>query len=95
MTEVQSRASRYLPTKFYWHQMKRDVVDWVGTCGSCSRRSRPVGCGHGAPLQVTWNGYPFERIAMDLIPGLPETASGNKHILVVIDYFTKWVEAHP
>ena len=44
---------------------------------------------------MTWSGYPFERIAMDLIPGLPETINGNKHILVVVDYFSKWVEAYP
>ena len=32
---------------------------------------------------------------MDLIPNLPETANGNRHLLVVVDYFTKWVEAYP
>ena len=32
---------------------------------------------------------------MDLIPNLPETLSGNRHILVIVDYFTKWVEAFP
>ena len=81
--------------RFYWHGMKRDVHDYVASCKSCSQRSRPVGRGKGAPLQVTWSGYPFERIAMDLIPGLPETINGNKHILVVVDYFSKWVEAYP
>ena len=84
-----------LMERFYWHGMKKDVQDYVGSCDSCSRRARPVGRGVGAPLQVTWSGYPFERIAMDIIPGLPETNNGNKHILVVVDYFSKWVEACP
>ena len=84
-----------LRARFHWYQMKRDVGDWVGSCESCSRRSRPVGRGLGAPLQPSWAGYPFERIAMDLIPGLPETSNGNRHLLVVVDYFTKWVEAYP
>ena len=75
--------------------MKRDVEDYVASCESCSRRARLVGRGQGAPLQTTWSGYPLERIAMDLIPNLPETANGNKHLLVVVDYFTKWVEAYP
>ena len=26
---------------------------------------------------------------------LPETARGNKHLLVIMDYFTKWCEAFP
>ena len=81
--------------RFYWHGMKRDAQDYVASCESCSKRARPVGRGKGAPLQVTWSGYPFERIAMDLIPGLPETTNGNRHILVVVDYFSKWVEAYP
>ena len=36
--------------------------------------------------------YPFEKIAIDLMVPLPETLTGNKHLLVVCDYFSKWVE---
>ena len=32
---------------------------------------------------------------MDLIPSLLESVGGNCHILVVVDYFTEWVEAYP
>ena len=89
------RTYEQLHRRFYWHGMKRDVQDWVASCVSCSEKNRPVGRGRGASLQSSWAGYPFERIAMDLIPGLPETQNGNKHILVVVDYFSKWVEAYP
>jgi len=89
------RTTSQIQKRFFWHGLSRDVEDWIGSCESCSRRSRPIGRGVGAPLQVTWSGYPLERIAMDLIPGLPETANGNRHILVIVDYFTKWVEAYP
>eukprot|EP00117_Sycon_ciliatum_P034902 scpid20142/ scgid26552/ Retrovirus-related Pol polyprotein from transposon 17.6; Protease; Reverse transcriptase; Endonuclease len=90
-----TRTYHQIQSKLFWYGMKRDVEDWIGSCASCSRRSRPVGRGSGAPLEVTWSGYPFERVGMDLIPGLPETDAGNKHILVIVDYFTKWVEAYP
>ncbi|GFT37120.1 retrovirus-related Pol polyprotein from transposon 17.6 [Trichonephila clavipes] len=40
-------------------------------------------------------GAPFERIAFDILGPLPRTASGNKYLLVVIDYFTKWPEVYP
>ena len=46
-------------------------------------------------LVSTWCGYPWERVAMDLIPNLPVTKHGNRHLLVVVDYFTKWAEAFP
>ena len=38
-------------------------------------------------------GLPFERIAIDVAGPFPETDLGNKYILVVMDYFSKWPEA--
>ena len=37
----------------------------------------------------------MERVALDVIGPLPETEKGNKYILVVGDYLSKWVEAYP
>ena len=34
-------------------------------------------------------------VAMDILGPLPENSSDNSYILVVGDYFTKWMEAHP
>ena len=36
----------------------------------------------------------MQRVAMDILGPLPETDRGNKYILVIGDYFTKWKEAH-
>ena len=36
----------------------------------------------------------MERVALDLFGPLPVTKHGNKYILVVTDYFTRWVEAY-
>ncbi|CAF4344192.1 unnamed protein product, partial [Rotaria magnacalcarata] len=35
---------------------------------------------------------PWNTIGIDLTGPLPKTRRGNTYILVVIDYFTKWVE---
>lgn len=32
---------------------------------------------------------------MDLIGPLPETSRGNKYIVTLTDYFSKWAEAAP
>jgi hypothetical protein len=40
------------------------------------------------------SGAPFERIAMDVAGPFPVSATGNKYVLVVMDYFSKWPEVY-
>ncbi|KRY40494.1 hypothetical protein T01_5451 [Trichinella spiralis] len=42
-------------------------------------------------MQLQPVSHPFQRVAMDL----EETQNGNRYILVVCDYFSKWPEAFP
>ena len=44
-------------------------------------------------LQQTTVGAPFEKTAVDLMGPFAETPKRNKYILVMQDYFTKWVIA--
>jgi hypothetical protein len=44
-------------------------------------------------MQIVHTGIPMERIAADIMGELPETENGNKYIVVVSDYFTKWTES--
>ena len=46
-----------------------------------------------APVQSIEVNEPFVFWAMDYMGPLPETLFGNKHLLVVIEHFTKWCEA--
>ena len=38
-------------------------------------------------------GAPMERIALDALGSLPQSATGNRYIVMIADYFTKWPEA--
>ena len=40
-------------------------------------------------------GHPLDRIGVDVLGPLPTTSRRNCYILVVTDYFTRWVEAYP
>ena len=37
----------------------------------------------------------FHQVGMDLIGPLPETPRGNKYVITLTDYFSKWAEAAP
>ena len=80
--------------RFYWYGQQHDIEDWCQQCEKCSRRKSPQQPGR-APLVSSCPGYPFERIALDIMGPLPTTESGQKYILLVGDYFTKWTEAFP
>ncbi|XP_018362821.1 PREDICTED: uncharacterized protein LOC108761002 [Trachymyrmex cornetzi] len=76
-------------------QVKRILEEeWCKTCKVCSARKGPPKKGK-SPLQVYNVGAPFERVQMDVLGPLPVTSSGNKYLLVVVDCFSKWVEAVP
>ena len=36
---------------------------------------------------------PFQKVAMDIVGPLPRSSSGNKYVLVLCDYGTRYLEA--
>jgi hypothetical protein len=48
-----------------------------------------------APMQQHLTGVPMERVSLDVMGPLPKSGSDNRYILLICDYFTKWVEAYP
>ena len=91
INRTQDRAKK---CAYIWPGMCGDVQRWIRCCQLCQQRKGPK---HKKRAQlVTYqSGAPWERIAMDVAGPFPTTDKGNKYILVVQDYFTKWVEVHP
>ena len=50
---------------------------------------------HRAPLQQYRVGAPMEQVVVDVLSPLTRTHSGNEYVLVVGDYFTKWMRHIP
>lgn len=80
--------------RFYWATCKQDIENWCSSCKIYAAKRGPSGKGK-SPLQIFNVGIPLERVQMDVLGSLPPTFSGNRYLLVIVDCFTKWVEAFP
>lgn len=89
-----ARTLSAIRTRYYWCGMEQDVRDWCQQC-SCCQQANPPPRKLRAPLQQYQVGAPLERVALDMAGRFPETENGNKYILVISDYFTKWTEVVP
>ena len=65
----------------------------VRTCELRCRRKPGPGL-RNSLLRQDLSSFVLDRIALDILGPLPLTSNGNKYILVVSDYFTKYAEAY-
>ena len=63
------------------------------SCEKCAQRNAPAKLPK-ARLGTWTTGYLMQRVAMDVVGQLPKTRKGNRFILVVNYYFTRWPEAY-
>jgi len=78
---------------YYWPTMEGDCIDHARKCHKCQIYGDKI---HAppSPLHVMTSPWPFSMWGMDVIgPISPKASNGHRFIFVVIDYFTKWVEA--
>ena len=77
---------------FYWPNMRQVIQEMCRKCDRCAVRKPPLK-NNRAPLKQYLVGEPMERIAIDILGPLPRTRQGNRFVLVISDYFTKYAEA--
>jgi len=79
--------------KFFWPGYAESIREWCKTCPRCAAKKNPTPKRQG-PLQSVHTRYSLQIVAADIMGPLPTSKNGNRYILVVSDYFTKWVEAY-
>ncbi|GAU49235.1 hypothetical protein TSUD_183260 [Trifolium subterraneum] len=89
-----SLARKALRAGYYWSTMQKDAKDHVLKCDKCQRH----GDMHIAPaneLKTLISPWPFAWWGMDILGPFSTAARQVKYLIVVVDYFTKWIEAEP
>ncbi|KAJ0759149.1 putative nucleotidyltransferase, Ribonuclease H [Helianthus annuus] len=86
-------AQKVFDSGFYWPTVVKDAVEFVRTCDRCQRTGNISSKDEMPqnPIQVL---EIFDVWGIDFMGPFP-SSSGNRYILVAIDYVSKWVEAQP
>ena len=80
--------------RFYWPTVFKDVENFCKSCVICQKTAnRKAPKAPMIPLPII--SEPFSRIAMDIVGPLPRSRAGNKYVLVICDYATRYPEAVP
>ena len=88
----QDKILYHIKQCFYWIGHFNDIRNWCRSSNSCTTRKTPAPS-QQAPLGTIAIGYPMQIVATDIVGPLPESDGGNCYILLVADYFTRWMEA--
>ena len=74
--------------------MSVDIEKFCKSCRQCGERNKPVPAPRASLGQLPASAS-MEVVALDILSGLPVTSQGHKHLLVVIDHFSRFVECIP
>ncbi|CAF1433061.1 unnamed protein product [Rotaria sp. Silwood1] len=91
-----TRTWSKIRTTCYWSCMKKSIEDYIKSCEKCAkfniRRIAPPGHLHS----IEYPQGPLELVSMDFWGPTPQfSANGNKYVLVITDYYTRYVVACP
>lgn len=80
---------------YFWPKMSSTVRKYVQNCRTC-KESKPANISQhpemGKRRLVT---KPFQILSIDYIQSLPRSKTGNAHLLVLLDLFSKWTVLVP
>ncbi|GBM14503.1 Transposon Ty3-I Gag-Pol polyprotein [Araneus ventricosus] len=89
-----ARTLKRIKDNFVWKGLYAQVRRYVSSCHSCIQR-RGFAKNVNAPVQsIPTADYPFQKVAFDAIGLLVTSKNGNKWIIVISDYFTRYPEAY-
>ena len=87
-------STKVLRQGFFWLTLRSDATELVKKCDKCQRHAPKI-MNPPADLQSIIAPWPFAQWGIDLLGPFPMATAQRKFLIIMIDYFTKWVEAEP
>lgn len=86
-----NKLSAKIESRFWWPNYVQDLKSFVRACEVCGRAKEPnpKPLGH---LQPIVTGRFNQVVGIDIARPFPYTQRRNQYVLVMIDFFTKWVK---
>ena len=83
-----NKISSAMAEKYYWPNMEFEIRLRIASCKTCQLTKKNK---YGTtPSQSITTNFPFEKICMDITGPLPVSKRGNKYILSIVDYFSRY-----
>ena len=80
-----------LSTRVFWESMRKDIFTYIKACAACQQfkyNNTPT----SSPMQIHSVNEPWHTIGIDIMGPFPPTTRNKRFLLVVVDYFTRWIE---
>lgn len=80
---------------YYWPKMAVSVKRYINNCQVCGAHKAPNVARAGLMGQYKNISFPFQMLSVDFMGPFPRSKKGNTQLLVVTDWFTKYVLVKP
>ncbi|KAG7588764.1 Integrase catalytic core [Arabidopsis suecica] len=88
----QAMAFKIKRLGYFWPTMISDCIDYAKRCKKCQMHA-PLIHQPSEILSSISAPYPFMRWSMDIVGPMHRSTRGVQYLLVLTDYFSKWIEA--
>ena len=83
---------KIITTGYYWPTLRADCKEFTKKCDKCQRFANMPNQPPERLIPIT-SPWPFMKWGMDIVGKIPIAPGQRIYMLVLTDYFTKWVEA--
>ena len=89
------KTLKRIQEQYYWSKMRDDILKYVRSCRICGEQKMPNTTSMGPMGKEKSIDMPFQLLGIDLVGPFTPSKKGNKWILVISDWFTKYVFLFP